>query len=270
MRRVPVDVPFRDLPQKWRDWVIEGDPGYNKDKAHEWPRAWYGVKGYFRWLESRAYKMHVRVPALALPHLQDLPRLPGRALSARDAALPRSDGLTLADFYRLAGAARRLQFIDSLDGQGTAGRKLPTRWRLALGRSPLPPGLPGRGGLGYLTLDRADPVAFRRRNRTGQPDRLPRLAACQYFVCAGRAERGIASARHGPAGAHCPAIARRRQHGGGGGARGERDARGGSNHRIGTGPRRIRRGGGFSGDLRGNLARREIVDRRLFGGQKAN
>ena len=31
------------------------------DKAHEWPRAWYGVKGYFRWLESKAYKMHVRV-----------------------------------------------------------------------------------------------------------------------------------------------------------------------------------------------------------------
>jgi len=24
-------------------------------------RAWYGVKGYFRWLESKAYKMHVRV-----------------------------------------------------------------------------------------------------------------------------------------------------------------------------------------------------------------
>ena len=39
----------------------KGDPDYGKDKAHEWPRAWYGVKGYFRWLESKAYKMHVRV-----------------------------------------------------------------------------------------------------------------------------------------------------------------------------------------------------------------
>jgi excinuclease ABC subunit A len=61
LRKVPTDVPFRDLPQKWQDWLINGDPGYGKDKAHEWPRAWYGVKGYFRWLESRAYKMHVRV-----------------------------------------------------------------------------------------------------------------------------------------------------------------------------------------------------------------
>ena len=60
-RGAPVDVPFGELPGKWRDWVIEGDAGYGQDPAHQWPRAWYGVKGYFRWLESRAYKMHVRV-----------------------------------------------------------------------------------------------------------------------------------------------------------------------------------------------------------------
>src|SRR5208282_5307776 len=58
---VPTDVPFNQLPKKWQDLVIEGEPGYGKDDAHEWPRAWYGVKGYFRWLESKAYKMHVRV-----------------------------------------------------------------------------------------------------------------------------------------------------------------------------------------------------------------
>src|SRR5208283_1252437 len=50
LRKVPVDVPFRDLPQKSQEWVIDGDADYNKDKAHEWPNAWYGVKGYFRWL----------------------------------------------------------------------------------------------------------------------------------------------------------------------------------------------------------------------------
>ena len=49
------------LAQNWQDFVIEGDPDYGKDAEHEWPRAWYGVKGYFRWLESKAYKMHVRV-----------------------------------------------------------------------------------------------------------------------------------------------------------------------------------------------------------------
>src|SRR5438093_7775141 len=61
IRRVPTDVPFEQLSRKWQEWVIGGDPDYGKDDNHEWPRAWYGVKGYFRWLESKAYKMHVRV-----------------------------------------------------------------------------------------------------------------------------------------------------------------------------------------------------------------
>ena len=58
---IPTNVPFNKLPKKWQDFVIEGDKDYGKDEEHQWPRAWYGVKGFFRWLESRAYKMHVRV-----------------------------------------------------------------------------------------------------------------------------------------------------------------------------------------------------------------
>ena len=58
---IPTNVPFNRLPKKWQDFVIDGEPNYGKDEEHEWPRAWYGVKGYFRWLESKAYKMHVRV-----------------------------------------------------------------------------------------------------------------------------------------------------------------------------------------------------------------
>ena len=44
---VPTDIPFNRLAKKWQYFVIEGEPGYGKDEAHEWPRAWYGVKGYF-------------------------------------------------------------------------------------------------------------------------------------------------------------------------------------------------------------------------------
>jgi excinuclease ABC subunit A len=58
---IPTDVPFEKLPKKWQEFVINGEPDYGKDEEHEWPRMWYGVKGYFRWLESKAYKMHVRV-----------------------------------------------------------------------------------------------------------------------------------------------------------------------------------------------------------------
>ncbi len=59
---IRTDVPFQKLSQRTQDWVIQGDADYDpNDPEHSWPRAWYGLKGYFRWLESKSYKMHVRV-----------------------------------------------------------------------------------------------------------------------------------------------------------------------------------------------------------------
>ncbi len=49
-RGVATDIPWRELSEADRQWVIQGD-----DKG------WYGVAGYFDWLESKSYKMHVRV-----------------------------------------------------------------------------------------------------------------------------------------------------------------------------------------------------------------
>jgi len=61
IRRVPMDVPFNELSHAHQHWVSQGDEDYGIDDEHRWPRFWYGVKGYFRWLESKSYKMHVRV-----------------------------------------------------------------------------------------------------------------------------------------------------------------------------------------------------------------
>ncbi|HSD60570.1 MAG TPA: excinuclease ABC subunit UvrA, partial [Burkholderiales bacterium] len=59
-RDVPVDIPWRDLSAGHRRWVLEGDPEWvNYDKS--WPKLWYGVKHFFAWLETKAYKMHIRV-----------------------------------------------------------------------------------------------------------------------------------------------------------------------------------------------------------------
>ncbi|MGC4029450.1 MAG: excinuclease ABC subunit UvrA [Steroidobacteraceae bacterium] len=51
---VALDVPWQDLPEEHRRWVIEGDG--KKGRKH-----WYGAKGYFDYLERKSYKMHVRV-----------------------------------------------------------------------------------------------------------------------------------------------------------------------------------------------------------------
>lgn len=59
--KVPMDVPFEELSPEHQSFVVDGEPGYGSDEANQWPHKWYGVKGYFRWLESKSYKMHVRV-----------------------------------------------------------------------------------------------------------------------------------------------------------------------------------------------------------------
>ncbi|MBM4216455.1 MAG: excinuclease ABC subunit A [Gammaproteobacteria bacterium] len=53
-RGIPLDVPWRELTDAQREWVIEGEG--------KWARnTWYGVKRFFAWLETKAYKMHIRV-----------------------------------------------------------------------------------------------------------------------------------------------------------------------------------------------------------------
>jgi len=59
-RGVPVDVPWRELEPEQRRWVIDGDPGWVSWRK-SWPGKWYGVGRFFKWLETKAYKMHVRV-----------------------------------------------------------------------------------------------------------------------------------------------------------------------------------------------------------------
>ncbi|MBP7330691.1 MAG: excinuclease ABC subunit A, partial [Alicycliphilus sp.] len=39
-------------------WVIEGTPGF---KEGNWNRQWYGIRRFFAYLETKAYKMHIRV-----------------------------------------------------------------------------------------------------------------------------------------------------------------------------------------------------------------
>ncbi|MET0983844.1 MAG: excinuclease ABC subunit UvrA, partial [Steroidobacteraceae bacterium] len=53
-RSIPIDVPWRELTTEQQRWVLEGE-GEWEDKL------WYGVQRFFRFLESKAYKMHVRV-----------------------------------------------------------------------------------------------------------------------------------------------------------------------------------------------------------------
>ena len=55
---IPRDTPWNKLTEEQKHWVIEGTPNY---KEGNWNKQWYGVRRFFGYLESKAYKMHIRV-----------------------------------------------------------------------------------------------------------------------------------------------------------------------------------------------------------------
>src|SRR5687767_6937521 len=56
-RGVRLDVPWSDLTDDERRFIVEGDPSTGSGQAGTYD----GIKGFFRWLERKKYKVHVRV-----------------------------------------------------------------------------------------------------------------------------------------------------------------------------------------------------------------
>jgi len=57
-RRIRINAPFREMTDEERVWLLDGDEG----PRDAWdPEKWPGVRGFFKWLEGRRYKTHVRI-----------------------------------------------------------------------------------------------------------------------------------------------------------------------------------------------------------------
>jgi excinuclease ABC subunit A len=54
---IPRDTPWSQLTPAQHEWVLGGTPHW----AGKWEKQWYGVRRFFEYLESKAYKMHIRV-----------------------------------------------------------------------------------------------------------------------------------------------------------------------------------------------------------------
>ena len=54
---IPRDTPWSELTPAQQEWVIHGTPHW----SGKWNKQWYGVKRFFEYLESKSYKMHIRV-----------------------------------------------------------------------------------------------------------------------------------------------------------------------------------------------------------------
>ncbi|MDG1357562.1 MAG: excinuclease ABC subunit UvrA [Akkermansiaceae bacterium] len=56
---IDIHSPYQDLEHHERQWLLYGE---RDDSEDAWVNSeWYGVKGFFDWLETKSYKMHVRV-----------------------------------------------------------------------------------------------------------------------------------------------------------------------------------------------------------------
>ncbi len=154
--RVPMNVPFAELSPEHRQWVIEGDPGYGTDPELEWPKAWYGVKGYFKYLESKSYKMHVRV-LLSRYRVYTLcqqchgTRFQPETLLYK-ATDPHGRSLTLPAFYNLT-VHDALRFVAG-HVESAHQRKPSDPLRVAVEEVASRLAYLEEVGLGYLTIDR--------------------------------------------------------------------------------------------------------------------
>jgi excinuclease ABC subunit A len=79
---IPRDTAWSKLTPEQKHWVIEGSPSWEGN----WNKQWYGIRRFFDYLESKAYKMHIRVlcPSTAAT---PLPQLRRRAAEDRSAAV---------------------------------------------------------------------------------------------------------------------------------------------------------------------------------------
>ena len=54
---IPRDTPWYKLTPEQQHWVLKGSPNWNG----KWNQHWFGVDRFFEYLETKAYKMHIRV-----------------------------------------------------------------------------------------------------------------------------------------------------------------------------------------------------------------
>lgn len=54
---IPRDTTWAQMTPEHKAWVLDGDPSWKGN----WNKQWYGIKRFFEYLESKAYKMHIRV-----------------------------------------------------------------------------------------------------------------------------------------------------------------------------------------------------------------
>ncbi|MFP6737138.1 MAG: excinuclease ABC subunit A, partial [Planctomycetota bacterium] len=135
-RGIDLDTPWEELSEEERDFVIEGGG-----------RGWSGAKGFFRSLERKKYRMHIRVELSRYRGFYECPSCKGGRLRS-EAFCFRVGGMTLPEFWKLPVKAG----VELLAGIEAGDLQRPERLVVEEISSRL--GYLQSVGLGYLSLDR--------------------------------------------------------------------------------------------------------------------
>lgn len=87
--RIPITVPFERLSEKHKEMIINGTDDY------------YGIRGFFNWLETKKYKLHVRVFLSRYRSYVICPECNGSRLK-KTALLYRINDINISQFYAMS------------------------------------------------------------------------------------------------------------------------------------------------------------------------
>ena len=228
-RGIPTDVPWGKLTAAQRAWVIDGEG--------EWDEGlWFGARRFFKYLETKSYRMHIRVLLSKYRAYTPCPDCGGARLKPEALRWKiGSEKLSLHDVMLLP-IDRCLALF-----QGDHAPRSHGRGHHAAGvRDQDPPALPGGRGAGLPHPGPPVPHPERRGGAEDQSHHRAGNLAGERAVRPGRAERRAASPGHRQADRRAPPPARHGKHHRGRGARSRRDPRG--RPRAGHGPGRRRAG----------------------------
>ena len=144
---VSINTPWKYLPPEHQEWVLHGDPLW-KGGNQAWKTQWYGVQRFFDWLETKSYKMHVRVLLSKYRSYTPCPTCKGARLKP-DALLWRIQGKSIQDLM-LTPIVQLRTFIDQVTFPGAMDAAMDLVLTEVRARLKFLCDV----GLGYLTLDR--------------------------------------------------------------------------------------------------------------------
>jgi excinuclease ABC subunit A len=143
---VRTGVTLRDMTAEEYAWLLDGESG--KDGQRRWDERWPGIHGFFRWLERKRYKTHVRILLARYRRFVPCPGCKGAKLRA-EALDVKLDGKSIAQIGQLA--VRDLPaWLEVLAQNRELAERAATPLRELRNRV----GYLNEVGLGYLTLDR--------------------------------------------------------------------------------------------------------------------